>query len=49
MWAGALSVASIIGGLIMAYLLLSNGDAVVNITKAGGKFITEESKILQGR
>jgi lipid-A-disaccharide synthase-like uncharacterized protein len=49
MWAGALSVASIIGGLIMAYLLLAHGDAVVAITKAGGSFITTESKILQGR
>ena len=36
-------------GLILVYLLISHGDAVVNILRSTGGFVTAESKILQGR
>ena len=44
-----ISVASLIGGLILAYLLVSNPKGVLAIIQPTGAFVMGESKILQGR
>lgn len=44
-----MTAASVIGGLILVYLLVAHGDATIGILKAGSGFVTTETTALQGR